>query len=255
MAELSNDVKGFILGLADNILNPIDTNLTGCEVSNANIINNNVFTKFLIIDCRWGKGNVIPTLFSQSVMSNLIESDVQRNIKQLYSNIVNFTNHRGMTSILKYMHHNISTHQGCIKHSTAKGEVYYTYGNILFDYDFNPLLIPCFETRTTEEGLWTVEKVIYKISKSLYTNKEGIDMARKFITTKLVPYVAGIQCISCCYTGSSVDNIYSYSIPVKVEIEDLSGFVCSPMEPSSNFNEEANAILDALIEDILVTNT
>lgn len=252
MAELSQDVKNFICGLAESIANLQEGTLTGCAVSNANIINNNVFTKFLVIDCKWGKGNVIPSMFSQSVMRNLVESDVQRNIKQLYSNIVNFTNHRGMTSILKYMHHNTSNANGCVKHSTAKGEAYYTYGNILFDCDFNPLLIPCFEIETTEEGLWTVEKIIYKISKSLYTNKEGIDMARKFITTKLVPYVAGIQCINQCYTASPLNSIQS--IPVKVEIEDLSGFVCSPMEPSSNFNEEANAILDALVEDILATN-
>jgi hypothetical protein len=253
MAELAIDVKTYINGLSDTIIHTSETNLTDTHHSSSNIINNNVFNKFFIIECNWNKSITIPSLFSETTMKNLIESDIQRGIKQLYSGRSDTTNHRGMTSILKYMYNYTDVCNGCVRHVTNKGEVYYTYGNIIFDKDFNPLIIPCYEVRILEDGRWEATKIVYKISSALYSNAEGIDCARRFITTKVVPYLASKRVLESCYTRSTV-NQYQGNLPIKVEIEDLSNFICSPMEPSENFSEEANAILDALVEDIIATS-
>lgn len=252
MAELSYNLKRMIDYLSNNICHYYPSNTVDDNNFSASISNHNVFSKFFIIDCDWGKG-VIPTLFSDMVMSALIDSDVKRNIRNLHCGGISGSNHRGLTSILSFIHKNPHVVNNCVKHITNKGETYYTLGNILFDKDFNPLMIPCYEVETLEDGMWKVNKVIFKFSTSLFSSEnDDIKMAKKFIISKMVPYLAEKSTFIECRTGGV--SAYQYDLPIKIEFEDLSGFVCSPMEPSENFNVEANAILDALVEDILATN-
>ena len=69
----------------------------------------------------------------------------------------------------------------------------------------------------------------------------------------MIPYLADLSIMPYCHTSATYVDC-QYDVPVKVEIENLERFVCNPTEPSTNFQAEANAILDALVEDILNTN-
>lgn len=253
MAELSHNVKTYIKGLSDAVSHFYGINLNCDNNYDTSIINHNVFGKFLIIDIVGEKNFVIPTMFVKSTIDDFITNGTRRFIRQLYKANGSCINHRGLATVLKWMYNNHGNIEGCMQHH-IKDSYYYTFGNILLDKNFNPLVIPCFDVEIYEDGRWNVKSIVYKISNSLYlSSATGIDMAKKFIITKMIPYLAELGTMPYCNTHATYID-YQYDIPIRIEVENLDRFVCNPSEPSTNFQAEANAILDALVEDILNTN-
>jgi hypothetical protein len=253
MAELSYNVKSYIRGLSDSISHNYGLNIRYDSNYGTSIINHNVFGKFLIIDIVGENNFIVPSLFVRSIVGDFIIEGTRRFIRQLYKANSPCINHRGLTTVLKWMYNNHTNTEGCVQHH-INDSYYYSFGNILLDRDFNPLIIPCYEIEILEDRRWNVKNIVYKISNSLFSSSStGIDTAKKFITTKIIPYLAELNITPYCNTGATYID-YQYNVPVKVEIENLNRFVCNPTEPSINFQAEANAILDALVEDILNTN-
>jgi hypothetical protein len=253
MAELSHNVKAYIRGLSDSISHNYGINLSYENNHDASILNHNVFTKFFVIDIVGEKNFTIPTMFARSVVYDFIGDGTRRFIRNIYKASGHCMSHRGLTTVLKWMYNNHGNIEGCVQHH-IKDSYYYTFGNILLDKDFNPLVIPCYEIEILEDQRWNVKNIVYKISNSLFSsNATGIDTAKKFIVSKMIPYLADLSIMPQCHTSATYTD-YQYDVPVKVEIENLERFVCNPTEPSTNFQAEANAILDALVEDILNTN-
>lgn len=253
MAELSSSIKSYIRGMSEYVRHVYSLN-SNCENNyDTGIINHNVFNKFFIIDIIGENNFIVPTLYVKEVLDSFITSGTKKFIKQLYNFNGGSINHRGLTTVLKYMYNNHHDPNECVKHR-IKDSYYYSFGNILLDKDFNPLIIPCYEVEILEDRRWTVKRIVYKISNSLYLDRvTGIDVAKKFIISKMIPYLAGLGIIPYCNTGASYID-YQYDLPISIEIESLEKFTCCPTEPSANFQAEANAILNALIEDILNTN-
>lgn len=253
MAELSHNTKVCIQGLSDTVSHNYGIDISYENNYDASIVNHNVFGKFLIIDIVGEKNFVIPSLFAKVMMSDFIAYGTRRFIRQLYVANGSHFNHRGFTTVFRMMHNSRNCTDGCVQHC-VNGSNYYSFGNILFDKDFKPLIIPCYDVEILEDGVWNVKNIVYKISNSLFSSSsEGINTAKKFIISKMIPYLAEFNVISYCYTGASFID-YQNDVPIKIEIENLDRFVCNPIEPSANFQAEANAILDALIEDIVNTN-
>lgn len=253
MAELSHNVKTYIRGLSESVPHTYGSNI--CYESNydTSILNHNVFTKFFIIDIVGEKNFTIPSIFSKLIVNDFMTDGTRRFIRQMYKASGNCINHRGLTTVLKWMYNNHGNTEGCVQHC-INDSYYYSFGNILLDKDFNPLIIPCYEIEILEDGRWNVKNIVYKISNSLYSSSTtGIDTAKKFIVSKMIPYLAELGIMPYCNTCATYID-YQYNVPIKIEIENLDRFVCSPTEPSVNFQAEANAILDALVEDIINTN-
>ena len=252
MAELSHSVKSYIRGLSESISHYYDGSIRYENNYDASILNHNIFTKFLVIDIVGEKNFTIPSMFVRSVVNNFIEDGTRRFIRHMYKANNRCMSHRGLTTVLKWMYNNRGSIEGCVQHH-INDSYYYSFGNILLDRDFNPLIIPCYEIEISEDRIWNVKNIVYKISNSLFSSSStGIDTAKKFIVSKMIPYLAELNIMPFCQTSAHID--FQRDIPIKVEIENLDRFVCSPTEPSTNFQAEANAILDALIEDILNTN-
>lgn len=253
MAELSHNIKSYIRVLSEYVSHYYDGNIRYENNYGASILNHNVFTKFLVIDIVGEKNFTIPSMFVGTVVNDFISDGTRRFIRQMYKANNSCMSHRGLTTVLKWMYNNHGNTEGCVQH-LINNSCYYSFGNILLDKDFNPLVIPCYDIEILEDGGWNVKNIVYKISNSLYSSSTtGIDTAKKFIITKMIPYLAELGIMPYCHT-SATHIIYQQDIPIKVEIENLSRFVCSPTEPSVNFQAEANAILDALVEDIINTN-
>lgn len=252
MAELSHNVKSYIRVLSESVPHYYDNNIRYENNYDASILNHNVFTKFLVIDIVGEKNFTIPSMFVRFVVNSFIEDGTRRFIRQLYKANNRCMSHRGLTTVLKWMYNNRGSIEGCVQHH-INNSCYYSFGNILLDKDFNPLIIPCYEIEILEDRNWNVKNIVYKISNSLFSsNATGIDTAKKFIVSKMIPYLADLSIMPYCHTSTHIE--YQYDTPIKVEIENLDRFVCNPTEPSTNFQAEANAILDALVEDILNTN-
>lgn len=253
MAELSHTVKAYIRGLSESIPHNYDLSMSHENNNDASILNHNVFTKFLVIDIVGEKNFTIPSIFVRLTVTDFIANGTRRFIRHMYKALNPYISHRGLTSVLKWMYTNHSNTTGCVQHK-INDVCYYSFGNILLDKDFNPLIIPCYEIEILEDGRWTVKNIVYKISNSLFSSRSvGIDTVKKFVASKMIPYLAELSIMPYCHT-SAVGGDYQCDTPIKVEIESLDRFVCNPIEPSTNFQGEANAILDALVEDILNTN-
>jgi hypothetical protein len=253
MAELSHNIKSYIRMLSESVSHYYDGSIRYENNYDASILNHNVFTKFLVIDIVGEKNFTIPSLFVRFVVNNFIEDGTRRFIRQMYKANNSCMSHRGLTTVLKWMYNNRGSTEGCVQHN-INGSCYYSFGNILLDKDFNPLVIPCYEIEILEGRNWNVKNIVYKISNSLFSSDAtGIDTAKKFIVSKMIPYLADLNTMPLCHTSATYMD-YQHDVPIKIEIENLDRFVCSPTEPSVNFQAEANAILDALVEDILNTN-
>lgn len=252
MAELSHNIKDHIKSLSESVGHDYGATLNHENNYDASIVNHNVFGKFFIIDIKGEKNFVVPSMYVRSTVFYFLEDGTRRFIRQLYRS-GSCVSHRGFSSVLKWMFKNSVSSNGCTQHK-IKDSHFYTFCNIILDKHFNPLVIPCYDVEVLEDGNWSVKSIIYKISNSVYSNNSnGNDVAKKFITTKMVPYLAELGIMPICHT-SATSIAYQSDLPIKIEIENLDKFVCNPIEPSPNFQEEANAILDALVEDILNTN-
>lgn len=253
MAELSHSVKSYIRGLSDSIPHSYGMSISYENNHDASILNHNVFTKFFVIDIVGEKNFTIPTMFARTVVYDFIADGTRRFIRHIYKASGSCISHRGLTTVLKWMYNNHGNTEGCVQHH-INNSCYYSFGNILLDKDFNPLIIPCYDIEILEDGNWNVKNIVYKISNSLFSSSStGIDTAKKFIISKMIPYLAELNTMPSCHTSATYID-YQYDTPIKIEIENLDRFICNPTEPSTNFQAEANAILDALVEDILNTN-
>lgn len=253
MAELSHNVKSYIKGLSESVSHNYGINISYENNQSASILNHNVFAKFFVIDIVGEKNFTVPAMFVRLMVNDFILNGTRRFIRHMYETNSSCMNHRGLTTVLKWMYNNHGNVDGCVQH-VVNGICYHSFGNILLDKDFNPLVIPCYEIEVLEDRRWNVKNIVYKISNSLFSSSStGTDTAKKFIVSKMIPYLAELNIMPHCHTSATYVD-YQYDVPVKVEIENLERFICNPTEPSTNFQAEANAILDALVEDILNTN-
>lgn len=255
MAKLSDTIQLYIDSLADDILYCNDAKpLYGESTRKVDICNHDVFNKFFIIDIKEGRDTQVPILFSSYVVSKNIADRTTRFIKPLYVGSTFQGMHRGFSSILKQMYSCNFISTGCTEQNTNKGEKYYTYGNILFDNSFSPLIVPCYNIRFINASHYNVTEIVFKISNSIFDSEaKHIEMAKSYISSKIIPYLAGNKVQKACMTNSNIKS-WMDNVPIRVEIGDISDYVCRPAAPSDNFQEEANAILNVMIDDILKTN-
>ena len=218
------------------------------------IDNNNVFRKFLVFDCKGDNDYIIPALYSNQINSlhHKYTSGIERFIKPIFVTDTSVTVHRGATTILKLLYQRSSVHHsGCMKCTTNKNEVYYVFGGMLFDKDFNILLMPCYHIKMLD-GCNYVSEVIIKISNRVFSNSDEIATMSNFIIKKLIPYFGEKRNIICYNTGNITPIIQP--LPVKLEIQDMGDYICSPSEPSANFEDEMDEILKIMADDIVKSN-
>lgn len=250
MASLTDNLQSYILGLTDTI--PYTTSSCSFKRNNFNpcIENHNMFSRFLVFDCSEGDEFTVPTLFSNYVTS-LYKDGIDRFIKPIYVSSNTSVVHRGPTTIMRDLYRKDQIENGCRKCVTAKNEVYYILGNILFDKDFNILMMPCYDIIKVEDSLF-IKNLTFRISNKVFGASEGAATMSNFIIKKLIPYLGEERRFTQYYTGSI--PAFAQPLPIKVEIEDLSRFVCQPSKPSETFEAEINTMLKVLADDIVKSN-
>ena len=255
MAGLPYDLELDIIGLASNTSHTIDRSLKYSGPFSVCLENHNIFNRFFVIDCRNEDNFIIPALYAQYVVTlhknNL--TGIKRFIKPLYQGIEDLRSHRGAGTIISRMFEDRNyADNGCIKHTTSKGEVYYSLSGILFDSDFQPIMIPCYNIQKVDNYYYVTE-LVYRITNRIYgEDSESIPTFSNFLAKKMIPHLSKAGAFSNYNTGN-LTPIHQ-PIPVRVEIGDLSSYICKPSDPSDNFEDEIFEMLKALSSDIVKSN-
>lgn len=255
MAELPYDLESAIIGLANINNHTTDKALSYSGPFSVCLENHNIFNRFFVIDCRNEDNFIIPCLYAQYVVylhKNNI-AGIKRFIRPLYPGIEDMRSHRGAKTIILRMYMDRDyIDKGCIKHTTSKGEVYYSLNGILFDSEFQPIMIPCYNIQKIEDYYYVTE-LVYKVTNRIYDeDSESFPTFSNFLAKKMIPHLSKKGAFRNYYTGS-LTPIHQ-PIPVRVEIGDLSSYICKPIDPSDNFEDEIYEMLKALASDIVKSN-
>lgn len=250
MASLTLNLQSYVLRSTDTVPYLQSANSVKHNNHNSCIENHNVFKKFLVFDCYGEDDFTIPTLFSNFVSSQH-QDGIDRFIKPLYNSNTSSILHKGPTTIMREFYRKDKTEFGCHRCTTAKNEVYYILGNILFDEDFNVLMMPCYDIINVEGSLY-IKGITFRLSNRVFGASDNIATMSNFIVKKLIPYLGEEKRFMQYYTGRL--QAWAQPIPVKMEIEDLSRFTCQPSQPSENFDEEIDIMLKVLADDIVKSN-
>lgn len=150
--------------------------------------------------------------------------------------IINIQTRRSADSILKYLFNN-TNYLGLKKAVTSKGKVYYGTPGLILDSDFKPIMIGISGYIKTGSGV-TFDKHVLKISPRVFIS-DGL--LEKTIIKKLIPY----------YTSNSIDGS-----TVRVEIDDIDGYVVKPVPPKDKVQETMKDIMytyrDEILEDFIL---
>ena len=250
MATLSYNTECYIRRLMSNFSYREDNMKYLENASSPSIANYNIFNKFFVFDCRGEDKFQVPTVFGDNIARWYSNFNIKRFIKPLYKGTDYYKEHRGMTSILKYMYGYRGIGDGCTKHKTSKNEIYHTYGNIILDEYFNILLLPCFDI-TKVNGELYIDSITYKVSNLLYSPEMQDSIVSKFIIKKMIPYLLE----NGSFSNYNLNSLHiNNPIKMRVEIGDLSEYVCTPNSPNSSTQEELNYVLRTMMPDMLECN-
>lgn len=216
---------------------------------NCDWIQNNIFNRF--VKCDMGGIDVeIPVFmraYAESCINRMIGKPYTDSVRELVAPMINraYISKRSADSIIKSIS-NGSIAYGLVSVITNKELVYHGYNGVIFDSDFNPLLLATLvghynlTTRNTVQGITYTECRVYVHPKVVM---DGTDIMHKAIMKKVIPYflAEGNSCTP--YTERTSCPIIS-NIKIKILIEDTSRFFKTPAPVRQSLsNEDINNFL------------
>ena len=215
---------------------------------------NNVFSRSIIVDLN--KDEIeLPVIairhFEEAAGSSIIPSiSVEKVILPLYNNAYD-QSRRTFDTIMAQFFANTSYEGRLLKITTNKGEVYYGGKGIIFDGNYNPLLLCTLKARrvvTENEKYTAYYRPVCYVSPRVF--EEPNTIVNKGIIKKLIPF----------YTSHNMDfplGLFRNKADdrkVQVVIDNFDRFFVKPVKPSPSTcsNELLNQCLIDNIEDILM---
>lgn len=215
---------------------------------------NNVFSRSIIVDLN--KDEIeLPVIairhFEEAAGSSIIPSiSVEKVILPLYNNAYD-QSRRTFDTIMAQFFANTSYEGRLLKITTNKGEVYYGGKGIIFDGNYNPLLLCTLKARrvvTEKEKYTAYYRPVCYVSPRVF--EEPNTIVNKGIIKKLIPF----------YTSHNMDfplglfRDKAEDRKVQVVIDNFDRFFIKPVKPSPSTcsNELLNQCLIDNIEDIMM---
>ena len=215
---------------------------------------NNVFSRSIIVDLN--KDEIeLPVIairhFEEAAGSSIIPSiSVEKVILPLYNNTYD-QSRRTFDTIMAQFFANTSYEGRLLKITTNKGEVYYGGKGIIFDGNYNPLLLCTLKARrvvTENEKYTAYYRPVCYVSPRVF--EEPNTIVNKGIIKKLIPF----------YTSHNMDfplglfRDKAEDRKVQVVIDNFDKFFIKPVKPnpSTCSNELLNQCLIDNIEDIMM---
>lgn len=215
---------------------------------------NNVFSRSIIVDLN--KDEIeLPVIairhFEEAAGSSIIPSiSVEKVILPLYNNAYD-QSRRTFDTIMAQFFANTSYEGRLLKITTNKGEVYYGGKGIIFDGNYNPLLLCTLKARrvvTENEKYTAYYRPVCYVSPRVF--EEPNTIVNKGIIKKLIPF----------YTSHNMDfplglfRDKAEDRKVQVVIDNFDRFFVKPVKPSPSTcsNELLNQCLIDNIEDIMM---
>ena len=215
---------------------------------------NNVFSRSIIVDLN--KDEIeLPVIairhFEEAAGSSIIPSfSVEKVILPLYNNTYD-QSRRTFDTIMAQFFANTSYEGRLLKITTNKGEVYYGGKGIIFDGNYNPLLLCTLKARrvvTEKEKYTAYYRPVCYVSPRVF--EEPNTVVNKGIIKKLIPF----------YTSHNMDfplglfRDNAEDKKVQVVIDNFDRFFVKPVKPnpSTCSNELLNQCLIDNIEDIIM---
>ena len=215
---------------------------------------NNVFSRSIIVDLN--KDEIeLPVIairhFEEAAGSSIIPSfSVEKVILPLYNNTYD-QSRRTFDTIMAQFFANTSYEGRLLKITTNKGEVYYGGKGIIFDGNYNPLLLCTLKARrvvTEKEKYTAYYRPVCYVSPRVF--EEPNTVVNKGIIKKLIPF----------YTSHNMDfplglfRDKAEDRKVQVVIDNFDRFFIKPVKPSPSTcsNELLNQCLIDNIEDIIM---
>lgn len=215
---------------------------------------NNVFSRSIIVDLN--KDEIeLPVIaighFEEAAGSSIIPSfSVEKVILPLYNNTYD-QSRRTFDTIMAQFFANTSYENRLLKIITNKGEVYYGGKGIIFDGNYNPLLLCTLKAKrvvTEKEKYTAYYRPVCYVSPRVF--EEPNTIVNKGIIKKLIPF----------YTSHNMDfplglfRDKAEDKKVQVVIDNFDRFFVKPVKPSPSTcsNELLNQCLIDNIEDIMM---
>ena len=214
---------------------------------------NNVFSRSIIVDLN--KDEIeLPVIairhFEEAAGSSIIPSiSVEKVILPLYDNTYE-QSRRTFDTIMAQFFANTSYESRLLKITTNKGEVYYGGKGIIFDGNYNPLLLCTLKARrvvTENEKYTAYYRPVCYVSPRVF--EEPNTVVNKGIIKKLIPF----------YTSHNMDfplglfRDKAEDRKVQVVVDNFDRFFVKPVKPSPSTcsNELLNQCLVDNIEDVI----
>ena len=215
---------------------------------------NNVFSRSIIVDLN--KDEIeLPVIairhFEEAAGSSIIPSiSVEKVILPLYNNTYD-QSRRTFDTIMAQFFANTSYEGRLLKITTNKGEVYYGGKGIIFDGNYNPLLLCTLKARrivTENEKYTAYYRPVCYVSPRVF--EEPNTIVNKGIIKKLIPFYTSHN--MCFPLGLFRDKAEDKK--VQVVIDNFDRFFVKPVKPSPSTcsNELLNQCLIDNIEDIMM---
>ena len=216
----------------------------------------NVFQRSLVVDI---KDNIeIPIIgrkhFENEIMKiikNESLNDIDKIVFSLYNTGIS-VNKRSFESVLNYFFDRVPYDNRIHKVVTSKGEIYYGGKGIIFDSNYEPLLIM---SVTANKGVKENGDIVYYYDRPLcrVNPKVFLDTSKlvnKGIVNKIIPYITSV---TVPFSTWSREFIKISNTTVQVIIDDLSHLILTPTPPvpSEDINASFNSCLTDNIEDII----
>lgn len=227
---------------------------TSYQLSNSlTLDSNNVFSRSIIVDLN--KDEIeLPVIairhFEEAAGSSITPSiSIEKVILPLYNNTYD-QSRRTFDTIMAQFFADTSYEGRLLKITTNKGEVYYGGKGIIFDGNYNPLLLCTLKARrvVTEIGKYTAYyRPVCYVSPRVF--EEPNTIVNKGIIKKLIPFYTshGMAFPLGLFKDEAEDR------KVQVVIDNFDKFFVKPVKPSPSTcsNELLNQCLIDNIEDII----
>lgn len=229
----------------------------GIMHNDAITLNDNIFSKMFIIDVSKDEFE-IPMYFERQVCDVLVVSSAsnsdlpERIVCKLYPENEEII--RNTSDSIITIFNRVSTFKSILKISNPRGKTYYGQRGIIFNSEFNPILICSMKIKrvTGKDWKWVLHEPTIHVSPEVFLNND--DVLYKHILKKFIPYFLenGVP-----HMRPFPGNIIAKDIPTgtvpKIVISDMGKYVISPVKPSPNTfsNESLNKILSDNIDEIL----
>ena len=191
---------------------------------------NNVLTKAMIVNMNPNEVSFIPTALFKRVYEVREKIPRQTSTSTIYALVVYSSDEKKAPDTILKRLFSIDDNLGLIKVITAKGTDYIGGTGLIFDQDWNPLMMTGMEIYHFFYDKPVLYPVLY-VSPEVFSREDSISRA---IVKKLIPWYGSN------FVYSSIFENYNTCISetICIKVEDFSHMFIKPRPPRLSFNED-----------------